>query len=69
MTIVLLPFFILLAGLVASTFLLGFRVGGDHLREEVVRVKLDSLTAQREIHDLTRNAFVAIAEAAERRQR
>ena len=47
------------------TFLLGFRLGGHSWVAEAQRVK--AANAQRELHDLTRAAFVAMAEEAERR--
>lgn len=57
-----------LAGLVVSAYLLGFRLGGDHLRNELYKVRLESVAAQRRMHDFTREAFVAMAEATERRR-
>jgi hypothetical protein len=66
--IVLVLLLVLLVGLVASAYLLGFRLGGDHWRDEVLRVRSESVEAQRQIHDLTRQAFVAMAEEAERRR-
>ena len=49
------------------TFLLGFRLGGHSWVAEAQRVKAEAANAQRELHDLTRAAFVAMAEEAERR--
>ena len=56
---------LLLAGL---AFLLGFRLGGDHWQTEVTRVRLESAQAERQLHDLTRHAFIAMAEHAEQRR-
>ena len=63
-----LVFLVLLAGLVVLAYLLGFRLGVDNSREELLRVRLEGAEAQRRIHTLTRNAFVAMAEEAERRR-
>ncbi len=68
MVIVLLLLVLLLAALVVSVFLLGFRLGGDHWAEELTRVRLTAAQAERRVHDLTRQAFVAMAEEAERRR-
>lgn len=59
---------ILLAGLLAASYLLGFRLGGDHWREEVLRVRTESAAAQSRIHELTRQAFIAMAEAVQERR-
>lgn len=48
-----------------------FWLGRDQGREswlaEVVRVRAEAAVAERELHALTREAFVAMAEEAERR--
>jgi hypothetical protein len=59
---------ILLLGLVGTLFLLGFRLGGDRDHAEVVRVRLEAAQAARRMHDLTRDAFVSMAEHVERRR-
>ena len=53
---------LLLAGL---AFLLGFRLGGEDSRTELVRVRLEAAQAERQLHDLTRQAFIAMAERVE----
>ncbi len=58
----------LLTGLIAAAYLLGFRLGVDNSREELLRVRLEGAEAQRRIHALTRSAFVAMTEEAERRR-
>jgi hypothetical protein len=59
---------IVIAGLAAALFLLGFRVGGEHWQEEVARVRLEAAHAERQLHDLTRQAFVAMSEHVDRRK-
>ena len=68
MTVLLVLIIILLAALVASIYLLGFRLGGEHWQSELSRVRQESAHGQRQIHELTRQAFVAMAEEAERRR-
>ena len=46
-------------------FLLGFRLGGQSWMSQVQRVRAEAAVAERQIHDLTRSAFVAMAEEAE----
>jgi hypothetical protein len=53
--------------LLGVTFLLGFRVGGSSLQEELANVRLEAAEAQRRMRDLSRQAFVSIAEEMERR--
>jgi hypothetical protein len=53
------------AALGACLFLLGFRLGGGHAQAELAEVRLVAVAAQRELHDLTRKAFTAMAEQAE----
>ncbi len=53
---------------VALAFLLGFRLGGQSWITEAHRVRAEAATAERELHDLTRSAFVAMAEEAQRLQ-
>ncbi len=54
--------------LVALTFLLGFRLGGQSWISEAQRVRAEAAAAERQLHDLTRAAFVAMAEQAEGRR-
>ena len=53
---------------VALTFLLGFRLGGQSWIAEAQRVRAEAAVAERQLHDLTRAAFVAMAEEAEARR-
>lgn len=65
----LLALLILSIGLiVALTFLLGFRLGGQSWLAEAQRVRAEAAVAERQLHDLTRAAFVAMAEEAEARR-
>lgn len=54
---------------VGLSFLLGFRLGGHTWISEVHRVRAEAAAAERQLHDLTRSAFVAMAEEAERVRR
>lgn len=58
-----------LAFAVLAVFLLGFRLGGDHWQAELARVRIEAARASRRMHDLTREAFVAMAERAEQMRR
>ncbi len=53
--------------LTATVFLLGFRLGGDQWQRRLLEVRLEAARAERSLHDLTRNAFVAMAEHVDRR--
>ena len=48
-------------------FLLGFRLGGQSWIAEAQRVRAEAAAAERQLHDLTRSAFVAMAEEVQRR--
>lgn len=52
--------------IVALCFLVGFRLGGDSWVSEVQRVRAEAAAAERQLHELTRSAFVAMAEEAQR---
>ncbi len=58
-----------LLGLALSFFLLGFKTGVSHWQNELLQVRAEAARASREMHSLTREAFIAIAEEAERRRR
>jgi hypothetical protein len=60
---------LLALGLAGVLFLLGFRLGGQHWQSELSRVRLEAAQAERQLHDLTREAFVAMAERMEGRGR
>ncbi len=62
-------FIVVLVGLTAAMYLLGFRLGGESWRNEVDRVHHEAARAERQIHDLTRQAFVAMTEEADRQRR
>ena len=53
---------------VILTYLLGFRLGGQSWMTEANRVRAEAAAAERQLHDLTRSAFVAMAEQAEQRR-
>jgi uncharacterized membrane protein len=67
--IVLITFLLISVALVVLlTFLLGFRLGGQSWITQVQRVRAEAAEAERQLYDLTRAAFVAMAEEAERRR-
>lgn len=49
------------AGLVAVIFLLGFRLGGEHWQSELTKVRLEAAQAEKQLHNLTRQAFITMA--------
>ena len=67
--IVLTVFLILSVALVVVlTYLLGFRLGGQSWIAEAQRVRAGAAVAERQLHDMTRAAFIAMAEEAEGRR-
>lgn len=66
LTLLVLMLLVLLAGV---TYLLGFRLGGSHWQQELGRVRSESAQAGRDMHQLTRAAFVAMAEEAAKHRR
>ena len=56
------------AVLIYVVFLLGFRLGDCSSTSALQRVRTQAAVAHRELHELTRAAFVAMAEEAERRR-
>jgi len=60
---------ILLTMLATTLFLLGFRLGGEHWQEQVLQVRHEGAQASRQMHELTRQAFVAMAEEADRQRK
>lgn len=57
---------LLLLALFGALFLLGFRLGGGHWRNELAHVRMEAAQAERALHDITRQAFVAMAEEVQR---
>jgi len=55
-------------GMVATAFLLGFRLGGEHWQAEAARVRVEAHQAERRLHDLTRQAFVRHGEHVQHRR-
>lgn len=60
--------FLAVAVIVMLTYLLGFRLGGQSWIAEAQRVRAEAAVAERQLHDMTRAAFMAMAEEAEGRQ-
>jgi hypothetical protein len=54
--------------LLLSWYLLGFRLGGRYGESRIIQIRRESTEASRQMHDLTREAFVAMAEHALRRK-
>jgi hypothetical protein len=52
----------------ALALLLGFGLGSPHRDRELLRVRLQAADAARRMHDLTREAFVAMAEHVDQRR-
>jgi hypothetical protein len=52
---------------IVLAYLLGFKMGGDSWASESRRVRSRAERASRDMHDLTRAAFMAMAEEAQRR--
>ena len=65
MAILFLSLLAVLLLLASFAFFLGFRLGGDHWESELTRVRMESVQAERQLHDLTRHAFIAMAEQVE----
>ena len=47
---------------IVASFLLGFRLGGSHWQTRLIRTQMQAASARRQLHDLTRQAFVAMAD-------
>ena len=65
MAFVFLSILVALLILAAFAFFLGFRLGGDHWQTELQQVRIEAIQAERQLHDLTRHAFIAMAEQVE----
>jgi hypothetical protein len=65
MAILFLSLLAVLLLLASFAFFLGFRLGGDHWQSELQQVRIEAIQAERQIHDLTRHAFIAMAEQVE----
>ena len=59
----------LAAALVTAVYLLGFRLGGEHWLSELARIRVEAAHAERQLHDLTCEAFVTMAERLEAHRR
>lgn len=68
MAILLLLTLILLGLSLSAFYLLGFRLGGESCRNELERIRSESHLAERRLHELTRSAFIAMAEEAQNRR-
>jgi flagellar basal body-associated protein FliL len=59
---------VLLVGLTAATYLLGFKLGGESSLEQLTQVRAEAAQARRQMDVLTRQAFVAMLDEARRQQ-
>jgi hypothetical protein len=59
---------LILALAVSVVFLLGFRLGGSRWQDEMARIRLEGTHARRQMAELTRQAFEAMAEEASKRR-
>lgn len=66
MIFLLIVILLLLTGLLVAVFTLGFHVAGDNWQRELLNVRMQAAEAQRQMHGLTRRAFEAMAEEADR---
>ena len=60
---------VLIIGSAFVVYLLGYCLGGDHARDELLRVRAEASAATRQLHRVSRQAFIAMSEAAERHRR
>ena len=58
-----------ITAMIAVAVLLGFRLAAPERDRELLRVRTQAAEAARRMHDLTREAFVAMAEHVEQRRR
>jgi hypothetical protein len=56
-------------GIVMLSYLLGFRLGSGDWQAELTRVRLEAARAERQLHDLSRDALINMMESAERPKR
>jgi len=69
MTLLLILLVVAVLALVGTVFLLGFQAGGATWQARLLQVRMEAAQAERSLHDLTRSAFVAMAERAEQLRR
>ena len=67
LTLLLVIFLVALLG--SALDLLGFRLGGQHWQQQLLEVRQQGAQASRQLHNLTREAFVAMAEEIEKKRR
>lgn len=61
-------FGVLVGGLVAVTYLLGFQLGGSSMLEELTRLRADAVHTARQMDTITRQAITAMLDEAQRRR-
>lgn len=66
MILLIVTFAVVVAGAVA-VFVLGFQVGGRYWQSELQRTRFEAARAERQLHNLTREAFVAMADHVDER--
>jgi hypothetical protein len=60
---------LVLTGLLVAVFTLGFHVAGVNWQRQLLGVRAEAAEASRAMHDLTRRAFIAMAEEADRHRK
>ncbi len=60
---------LLVVALIVGAFMVGCREGSHHWQTLMDDTRRQSANAERQLHDLTRQAFVAMAEEVERHRR
>lgn len=69
MVFLLILILLVLAGLLVAVFTFGFHVAGTNWQRQLLQARTEAAEAGRQMHDLTRRAFVAMAEEAERQRK
>lgn len=68
MLILLLALFGVIVLAASLAYLLGYRIGGQQWQTRLDQVRAEGAEASRQMHDLTREAFVAMADYALQRR-
>ena len=69
MLFVILIILTLVSGIGFVCFLLGARVSGSHWQRELLQVRTEAAEAARELHAMTVNTMMAVAEEMDRHRR
>lgn len=69
MVLVVIVILALVSGVGFVCFLLGARVSGSHWQRELLQVRTEAAEAARELHSLTVNTMMAVADEMDRHRR